>query len=73
MKAFAASAIPLGLLLGQPVTYNQPYAEQPRVALQLSGLSMHCLVSVDEKRLAQVLANLLCIAATRAAGVVLCS
>jgi hypothetical protein len=40
MKAFAARAMPLGLLLGQPVTYNQPYAEQPRVALQLSGLSM---------------------------------
>jgi signal transduction histidine kinase len=52
-------AKPLWPLLEQAIAYNQPYAEQHQVVLQLTGQPVDCLVNVDEKRLAQVLANLL--------------
>lgn len=56
---FDLRAKPLWPLLEQAIAYNQPYAEQHQVVLQLTGQPVHCLVNVDEKRLAQVLANLL--------------
>ncbi|MDO9622425.1 MAG: ATP-binding protein [Pseudomonas sp.] len=50
---------PLWPLLEQAIAHNQPYAEQHRVALQLLGPPTRLTVEIDEKRLGQVLANLL--------------
>lgn len=56
---FECRVQPLWPLLEQAIANNQPYAAQHHAHLQMQGAPADCRVRVDEKRLAQVLANLL--------------